>query len=94
MELAGLGEQFWTNLCFLTNADTNFVGRSTPEDVREWAIGMANSFRPQLMELNRSMMSADWSRVGPYVENGELKFPDYTGNLTDVNTNLIVEFYR
>lgn len=73
----------------LTNSDTNFVGRATPEDVREWAIGMANSFRPQLMELNRSMMSADWSRVGPYVEDGEVKFPDYTGDLTDVHTSLI-----
>jgi hypothetical protein len=73
----------------LTNSDTNFVGRATPEDVREWAIGMANSFRPQLMELNRSMMSADWSRVGPYIENGEVRFPDYTGDLTDVHTSLI-----
>lgn len=73
----------------LSNADTNFVGRSTPEDVREWAIGLMNSFRPQIMELNRSMMSADWSRVGPYLEDGQLKFPDYTGDLTEVHTSLI-----
>jgi hypothetical protein len=71
----------------LTRSDTNFVGRATPEDVREWLVGYYGTFTDQMLKLNYSMMSEDWSKTGPYIANGELKWPSYTGPLdVDVST--------
>jgi hypothetical protein len=65
----------------MSDSETNFVGRSTPEDVREWEISYYSTFPDQIAKLNTAIMGQDWARVGPYWENGELKFPNYTGPL-------------
>jgi len=71
----------------LTRSDTNFVGRATPEDVREWLVGYYGTFTEQMLKINYSMMAEDWSKTGPYVVNGEVRWPNYTGPLdVDVST--------
>ncbi len=72
----------------LVRSDTYFVGRATPEDVREWLVGYYGTFTEQMLKVNYALMSEDWSKVGPYVDaEGTLKWPDYTGPLNvDVAT--------
>lgn len=76
----------------LSDTDTNFVGRATPEDVREWQVGYFNSFSSQLNELSTAIMSGDMSKVGPYMEDGRLKFPNYTGALDEVHEDVVDPF--
>jgi len=33
------------------------------------------------------MQSGDWSRVGPYMSKGKLRFPNYSGNLNTKHSN-------
>ncbi|MAO82277.1 MAG: hypothetical protein CMH50_00105 [Myxococcales bacterium] len=73
----------------LTDTETNFVGRATPEDVREWQVGYFNSFGDQIKTISQALMSGDMSRVGPYLEDGELKFPNYTGALETVHDQVV-----
>ena len=73
----------------LTDSETYFVARSTPEDIREWKVGYFSTFRDQLLEINRALMSGDFSGVGPYVENTgstTLNYPNYT-NLAEITTD-------
>jgi hypothetical protein len=65
----------------LTDTSTNFVARSTPEDIREWEVGYYSTFTDQLLQINTAIMNQDWSRVGPYNDNGRLAFPNYAGSL-------------
>lgn len=65
----------------LTDSETYFVARATPEDIREWKVGYFSTFRDQLLEINRALMAGDYSGVGPYVadpEAGKMAFPNYT----------------
>lgn len=62
----------------LTDTETNFVARSTPEDIREWEVGYANTFPNEILELNSAIMSQKWDKFAPYLENNQVKFPDYT----------------
>ena len=63
----------------LTDSETYFVARATPEDIREWKVGFFSTFRDQLLEINRALMAGDYSGVAPYVEDpatGVMKFPE------------------
>jgi hypothetical protein len=73
----------------LTDTETNFVARSTPEDIREWEVGYSTTFYDQLLEVNRAILSKNYEKVGPYMEDGELKFPDYAGDLATSNTDIV-----
>ncbi|QDG50300.1 hypothetical protein FIV42_06000 [Persicimonas caeni] len=73
----------------LTDTETNFVARSTPEDIREWEVGYSTTFYDQILELNNAIMGQNYEKVGPYLQNGELAFPDYTGELDTSNTDVV-----
>jgi hypothetical protein len=67
----------------LTDSRTNFVARSTPIDLRQWEISYYNTFSPQIAEINRAIMSGDYSTVAPYVDGlGDLRYPNYAGDLS------------
>ena len=73
----------------LTDSETYFVARATPEDIREWKVGFFSTFRDQLLEINRALMAGDYSGVAPYVEDpatGVMKFPNYT-DLSSITTD-------
>ena len=76
----------------LTDTRTNFVGRSTPEDIREWEVGYYNTFPEQIARINSAMMSQDFSQIGPYLENGVVKYPNYTGDMAQSNSGLVNPF--
>jgi hypothetical protein len=65
----------------LSDSQTDFVARSTPEDLREWRIGYYGTFYNQIGKINLAILGEDWSKVAPYMENGELVFPNYAGDL-------------
>lgn len=62
----------------LTDTETNFVARSTPEDIRQWEVGFSNTFPDQMLNLNSAIMSEDWSNFAPTLEGDQVIFPDYT----------------
>jgi hypothetical protein len=66
----------------LSDSSTNFVARSTPEDIRQWEIGYWTTFPDQLSKINEAMMGRDWDTVAPYIDgDGELAWPNYAGAL-------------
>ncbi len=77
----------------LSDTETNFVARSTPEDIRQWEIGYWTTFPEQLSRINESMISEKWGEVAPYfVENNddpddewELQWPNYAGEMDDTH---------
>jgi hypothetical protein len=69
----------------LSDSRTNFVARSSPEDLRQWEISYYTTFSEQIGQINSAMLSGDWTRIGPYVEFGRLKFPNYTGDLSEAH---------
>lgn len=73
----------------LTDTRTNFVARATPEDIREWEIGFVNTFPEQYSKLNKALMEQDFSKVGPYLQGNQVRFPDYTGNLDQTNGDVV-----
>ncbi len=76
----------------LTDSSTYFVARSTPEDIREWEVSYYNTFPDQIARLSQAIMSQDWETVGPYMEGGELHFPNYGGDLSDEHATPIDPF--
>jgi hypothetical protein len=86
----------------LTDTQTNFVARATPEDIREWEVGYSTTFYDQLLEVNKAILSKNYEKVGPYVEElypnnpqrteAELFFPDYAGDLATSNPGVIDPF--
>ncbi len=73
----------------LTDTETNFVARSSPEDIRQWEVGYSTTFYDQVLELNKGIMGQNYETVGPYLDGGEVKFPDYTGELDTSNNNVV-----
>ena len=65
----------------LSDAETNFVARATPDDIRQWAISYYTTFPDQISRINEAMMRRDFESVGPYLEDGELHFPNYAGKM-------------
>jgi len=73
----------------MSDSNTNYVGRSTPEDIREWRVSYFNTFAEPIAKVSTALMAQDWSRVAPYLESGEVKFPNYAGALTEVHAQPI-----
>ncbi len=71
----------------LSDSETNFVARSTPEDIRQWEVSYYSTFTEQIRKLNTAILSGNFAQVGPYWDNGELKFPNYAGALSDTRTS-------
>ncbi len=67
----------------LSDSTTNFVARSSPEDLRQWEVGYYTTFPEQISTINAALMNGDYSRVGPYIQLGALKFPNYAGAMTE-----------
>ncbi len=76
----------------LSDSSTNFVARATPADLREWEVGYYTTFGEQIAQISAAIMNQDWSRVGPYVENGQLRFPNYAGALQQTHNSPIDPF--
>ncbi len=76
----------------LTDTRTNFVSRATPEDIRQWEIGYFTTFPDQLLRINAAIMGQSWDRVGPYAQNGRLRFPNYAGDLRERNDSPVDPF--
>ncbi|MFZ5470138.1 MAG: zinc-dependent metalloprotease [Myxococcota bacterium] len=69
----------------LSDSETNFVARASPKDVREWEVSYYTTFAPQIAKLNQAILSGDYSKVGPYVQGGQVRFPNFAGALDTVN---------
>lgn len=76
----------------LSDTQTNFVARSTPEDLREWEISYYTTFPEAITQVSAAMMRGDWSQVGPYVSGGQLQFPDYASSMGTFNANPVDPF--
>jgi hypothetical protein len=78
----------------LSDTETNFVARSTPEDIRQWEIGYWTTFPDQISRINEAMMSEQWESIGPYFaenteesdDDWELRWPNYA-NLEQMNAS-------
>ena len=68
----------------LTDSSTNFVARSTPEDIREWEVSYYSTFPDQIAAISEAIMSQNFENVAPSVDaTGELVFPNYAGSLDE-----------
>ncbi|MCA9539517.1 MAG: zinc-dependent metalloprotease [Myxococcales bacterium] len=67
----------------LSDSETNFVARSSPEDLREWEISYYTTFGEQIDRISSALMSQNYAGVGPCLVDGKLKFPNFTGTLDD-----------
>ncbi len=65
----------------MSDSNTNFVARANPIDLREWRVSYYNTFSDNVRAINAAMQSGDWSRVGPYLDKGKIRFPNYTAAL-------------
>ena len=73
----------------ISDSQTNYVARASPIDIRDWHVSYYNTFGENIRRLNAALQSGDWSRVGPYVDKGKLRFPNYSGELTDVHADAV-----
>ena len=71
----------------LSDSDTYFVARASPIDIRDWHVSYYSTFAESLRRINAAMQSGDWSRVGPYLDNGKVRFPNYSGPLNDKHSS-------
>ena len=76
----------------LSDSTTNFVGRSTPEDIREWEVSYYSTFPDAISKINRAIAGQQWGEIAPYWEDNELKFPNYAGPLDVTHANPIDPF--
>jgi hypothetical protein len=76
----------------LTDTQTNFVARATPEDLRQWEIGYFTTFPNQMLKINSAIMGQNWESVAPYRDGGRLRFPNYAGDLTARNSEPVDPF--
>ncbi|AWV88303.1 zinc-dependent metalloprotease [Bradymonas sediminis] len=76
----------------LTDTETNFVARSTPEDIREWEVGYANTFPNEILELNSAIMAQKWDKFAPYLDGDNVMFPDYTDPALPVHAKPVDPF--
>ncbi len=70
----------------LSDSETNFVARSSPEDIRQWEVGYYSTFSEQIAKISAGIMSKDYSYIGPYMDlGGIMKFPNYAGALDEAH---------
>jgi hypothetical protein len=71
----------------LTDSETNFVARASPVDIRQWQLGYYNTYPETISKLNSAILGRDFSQVGPYEQGGQLRYPNYSGALTQTHNN-------
>ncbi len=76
----------------LSDSETNFVGRSTPEDIREWEISYYTTFADEIAKINSAIVGGDWAEVAPYWEGGELQWPNYSSEMTQSHATPVDPF--
>jgi hypothetical protein len=60
----------------LTDPETNFIGRDTSADVRQYQLSYYTSFAPSLRGLLRGLLADDWAAIGARgMGRGALRFP-------------------
>jgi hypothetical protein len=76
----------------LTDAETNFVGRDTAEDIREWRISFYDNYRPVLQKFFGDLLAQDYPAFAPRYDSTatlgspeRFRFPNYAGGLTHSN---------
>ena len=65
----------------ISDSRTNFVARASPIDIRDWHVSYYNTFGDNIRQIHAALQSGDWSRVGPFLQGGKLRFPNYSGAL-------------
>ncbi|MEZ4431732.1 MAG: zinc-dependent metalloprotease [bacterium] len=66
----------------LSDSETNFVARSSPEDLREWEVSYYSTFPRQISKISAALTDGDFREVGPYLDgDGVMRFPNYAGAL-------------
>jgi len=73
----------------ISDSRTNFVARASPIDIRDWHVSYYNTFGQNIRQIHAALQSGDWSRVGPYWEDGKVKFPTYSGDLSKTHAKPI-----
>jgi hypothetical protein len=76
----------------LSDSTTNFVGRSSPEDIREWEISYYSTFPDEIGRINTAILGQGWERIAPYYEDGQLLFPNYAGALDEEHEDIVDPF--
>ena len=69
----------------LSDSSTNFVARSSPKDLREWEVSYYSTFAEQIGRINEAIIAQDWTRIGPYRDGDQVRWPNYTGALTEAH---------
>jgi hypothetical protein len=74
----------------MSDAETHFVARANPIDVRDRKVSYYTTFSDAIRRINAAMQAGDWSRVGPYLDKDlKPKFPNYAGKLDTVHDNAV-----
>ncbi|MSP92311.1 MAG: hypothetical protein EXR79_10990 [Myxococcales bacterium] len=75
----------------MSDAETHYVARANPIDVRDWQVGYYSTFSDSIRRIGAAIAAGDWSRVGPYLDpkTKQLAFPNYAGPLTEVHANAV-----
>ena len=76
----------------LTDSQTNFVARTSPEDIRQWEVSYYTTYPQVISELNHAMLRRNFAKIGPYIDNGKLKFPNFTSDMSFIHTAPIDPF--
>ena len=71
----------------ISDSRTNFVAKASPIDIRDWHVSYYNTFGESIRRIHAAMQSGEWSRVGPWLQGGKLRFPNYSGNLQTKHSN-------
>ncbi len=89
-------------IMMLTDPRTNFVGRDTSADVRQYALSYYTSFPDSMTSFLRAAQSNDWQTLAPRVKEGSsLVFPDaldlqerdMDGTPIDPNISFTIQLY-
>lgn len=89
-------------IMILTDPRTNFVGRDTSADVRQYALSYYTSFPESMTSFLRAAQSNDWRTLAPRMKEGNgLVFPDaldlqerdMTGTPIDPNISFSIQLY-
>lgn len=74
----------------LSDSETNFVARSSPEDLREWEVSYYSTFADQISKISAALTNGDYRQVAPYIdEDDQMRWPNYAGPLDTVNAKAI-----
>lgn len=73
----------------MSDSETYFVARASPIDIRDWHVSYYNTFAEPIRGINAALQSGDWSRVGPYLDKGKIRFPNYSGKLDQTHAQPI-----